>query len=217
MNEKFYFTSLLVIFIFVLIFVGCGGDGNNGVIPSPSTPNNTDNTPNDNLSNGAYINVNVTWPQKGLEGKCFITSSGNDNTLTASMPEGTKEIIIRVRPVSDPNDPDYIDDPNGYLDNGYAEMVDPNTSVTLGPLPAIRLIVRAEAHDKLGPLAANMAISAVEKEFKLEFSDNIPAKNLRDACDTMHARLNVSSCLKMKTTNDNTYLPGYVNIEVHKK
>ncbi|MBU1627084.1 hypothetical protein KKB18_06910, partial [bacterium] len=85
-----------------------------------------------------------------------------------------------VRPVPDPNNPDYVDDPNNYIKNGYAEIKNPDEGATVGPLPAMKVIVRAEAHDRFGPLAAHMAISAVEKEFQLEFDENHVSFNLGD-------------------------------------
>jgi len=174
MEKKLIITLAILTIISLIIAVGCGDSGDTMI--NPTSQGNTVNNPE---NNGAYIKVNITWPQDGIEGKCII-SSGNENTLTASMPGGTMQVIVRVRPVPDPNSPTYVDDPNNYLENGYAEILKPEEKVILGPLPAMHVIVRAEAHDRYGPLVANMAISAVEKDFHLQIGQNTTELNLGD-------------------------------------
>ncbi|MEQ8186824.1 MAG: hypothetical protein ABRQ39_02535 [Candidatus Eremiobacterota bacterium] len=100
-------------------------------------------------------------------------SSGNEeNTLTASMPNGVSKIILKIRKAPDLNDPNAPpDDPNNYLKpNGSIEILPPpnliETRVTLGPLPAVKAIIRAEIYDTKGLLVI------AEKDYELTFDPN---------------------------------------------
>ncbi len=175
MKNRLFISLIILIALFSIIFVdGCGG-GTDNIITSPSISNQNPNT-------GAYIHITVTWPQNGSVGKCIMSSGKEESTITASMPADTKQIIVKVRQAIDPNDPDAPpDDPNSYLKNGYAEILAPQDKVTIGPLPAIKVKVRAETYDRYGPLLPEQAISIVEKEFQLYvLSENEIAMPLGD-------------------------------------
>ena len=161
MKNRLFIYLIILIALFSIIFVNGCGSGTDNIMTSPSISNQDPNT-------GAYLHITVTWPQNGSVGKCIMSSGKEESTITASMPANTKQIIVKVRQAIDPNDPDApADDPNSYLKNGYAEILAPQDKVTIGPLPAIKVKVRAETYDRYGPLLPANALAIAEKELQL--------------------------------------------------
>jgi hypothetical protein len=165
--KKRLFISLIIITVFfsIIIITGCGG-GKDNIITPPSIFNQ--NPTNNTVTDGAYINIRVKWPQEGSHGNIIMSSDSEENTLTASMPNGVTKIIVKVRPAPDPNDPNAPpDDPSIYFEHGYHEITAPpdyaiiDSTVTFGHLPAVKVIVRSETYDIRGLLAI------AEKEFQL--------------------------------------------------
>ena len=164
MKKKFFISLIIVsIFLSIILINGCGGGSNSVILPPSVSTQYPDST-----NTGAYIHIRITWPQNGSKGRCIMSSGSEEKTLTASMPADTKQIIVKVRPAPDPNDPNTSpDDPNNYLKNGYAEILDTQDKITIGPLPPLKVIVRVEAYDRYGPLLPEQAISIMEKTLQL--------------------------------------------------
>ncbi|MEQ8171941.1 MAG: hypothetical protein ABRQ38_23820, partial [Candidatus Eremiobacterota bacterium] len=154
-RKKVLILTLLLIIIGLIIFTGCGG-GSNNLISSPSITNqNPTNTP---INTGAYLTINITWPQNNSPGNIIMSSGDEENNLTASMPNGVNKIIVKIREAPDLNDPNAPpDDPGSYQENGYTEILPPpntiESTVTLGPLTGAKVIVRVETYDNKGLLS----------------------------------------------------------------
>jgi len=91
----------ILLILFLLLYLipvsGCGGD-DSGTI-SPAT------IPQETQGYGS-IYVKVLWPERETAGKCIISAGkdGEENTLTASMPQCTDRVEIKVYKGSiDPN------------------------------------------------------------------------------------------------------------------
>ena len=126
MQTKLLLTVLILTILALIISYGCGG-GSGTTQPSSlvtPTPNMTDNM--------AYITINIKWPEQGMAGKLSI-SSKDEKDITASMPNGTNRIDVKVYNFKDkdPNTPvDFA--PNSFLAGGY--VVPPYTTTTI-PVP----------------------------------------------------------------------------------
>jgi hypothetical protein len=160
MQSKFYLTLVLITLLTFIIIPGCGGNNNSiNPISSINTPTPAIYTPEGNVG---YLTINIVWPQAGKKGKCSILSENDEKDLTASMPVDTTLIKIKVR---DPNEtnPDNTIDPNGTC----TIIRDGRSTITeeLGPLPVIKVIVRAEAYDSS---SAATPISINEQELKIK-------------------------------------------------
>ncbi|MEQ8191663.1 MAG: hypothetical protein ABRQ39_27100 [Candidatus Eremiobacterota bacterium] len=155
---------IIIVFSFISIVTGCGG-GQNNIITPPSISDQ--NPANNTTTDGAYVTIKVEWPQDSSSTNCIISSGDEENTLTASMPNGVKKIIFKIREAPDPNDPNApADDSNSYFEHGYYELTAPpdliESTVTLGPLPSVKVIIRVETYDNRGLL------SVAEKEHQLK-------------------------------------------------
>ena len=167
--KKVILLSIILLIVFsIIIASGCGsGDGNT----LPSVPDNSNDS---NLGNNSgFLTVQVIWPQDNTDGSYIFLSGNDENTLTASMPGGTTRIEIKIRDAKEvqPN----ITLPNGehtFEWNGDKEM----DFHTLGPLPVIKVIVRAEAYDSEDILLGE----AVEKEYEIKAGNNTVPLDLGD-------------------------------------
>lgn len=158
-RKKVLLLTLWLIIIGLIIFTGCGG-GSNNLISSPSISNQN---PTDNsINTGTYITIRVTWPQENSPGNIIMSSGSEENTLTASMPNGVNKIIFKIREATDPNNPNALpDDPNNYFEHGYGEVTPLDDKITIGPIPAVKVIVRSETYD------TNGLLGIAEKEHQL--------------------------------------------------
>jgi hypothetical protein len=164
MRNKLYLTILLITLLTFIIIPGCGGD-NNGVTPISSviTP-----TPANSISEDAvgYITIKIVWPQAGKSGKCIISSENVEKSLTASMTDDTNGITVKVRNKNN-------EDPDSYFSvGGYYVFIrrsgEDSITKTLGPLPAIDVIIRAEAEHNDPYTGNNYFINASEEEFRIK-------------------------------------------------
>jgi len=140
MQRNFYLSLVLMTLLSFIIISGCGGD-NSGVtsISSISTPTHDSSVP---AGGAGYITMKIIWPQGGQEGKCIISSEdNNEKDIIASMPVDIASVVVNIY--------DKTDNTNTPLTNGTHEFIWANAikeeKHTFGPLPAIRVIVKADA------------------------------------------------------------------------
>jgi len=190
MKCKLILTLLIFVIFGLVLFYGCGGS--EGISEPASIAEQDNNT------DGAYLNVQVVWPQNGMEGSLVISSGSEDNSITASMPGGTVYIKIKVRHVSD--------DPNSNLLNGFAILnaLAGEDKRTLGPLPAVRVIVRAEAFDAA---TGTKPVSVAEHEMQLKLGQNPVGLNLGDYKLTLIAEPVISGLTSSWVAPDETPTP----------
>ena len=80
--------TMMILISILLIIIGCGGsDG----VSQPSSVSN----PSSVNANTCSISITVKWPQNGVEGS-FTASSGENNSIMASMPVDTERIEFDV-------------------------------------------------------------------------------------------------------------------------
>lgn len=144
MKKVIYTTLLIVALCTIILSTGCGG-GNDGISQPSSinttTPENNDN--NNENTDSAFINIKIVWPQAGIDGKCVITSENRETNLFSSMPFDTTKIFVEVlEEFEDPNTPENV------LESGSVERTagEEEASITLGPIPATKVMVRATAY-----------------------------------------------------------------------
>jgi len=161
--KKQILLSIILLTVFgIIIASGCGNDS--GIVNSPAitNDNNTNDTPD---SENGFLTIQIMWPQSGSEGS-FVFSSGDSNTLTASMPYGTTRIEIKIREAID-------EDINNALPNGkYTFNWSPDKTYdfhTLGPLPVVKVKVRAEAYNAADELLGE----PIEKEIQIKAGNNL--------------------------------------------
>ncbi len=173
MERKIYIITIILLILGIIIATGCGGGGDN--ITTPSSITNPDSNP---VSYIATLILNIHWPQGIIPGSFSISSENSEDTLTASMPEDTKKIVVKVleyanrdnilgRGEADPNDTTIsipvdlksVVDPN-------SPMNDPNNPDIL---PAVKVWVVGEAYDdpNADPDTAT-PVAVAEKEFQLQ-------------------------------------------------
>jgi hypothetical protein len=166
MKIKLYFLLLLITLISFIIIPGCGG-GSNSVNPTSSIT-----TPTPTGAFG-YITINIAWPQRSKdEKKCLLTLKNNNKELTASMPTDTETVVVKIRDFNDKDDPNALLDPNHATRIFYWGPGTENEDVydILGPLPAIKVIVRAEAYNtSFDEIPTDeIPISVVEQELQIK-------------------------------------------------
>ena len=93
-RNKVLLLTLSLIIIGLIIFTGCGG-GSDNLISSPSISNQ--NPIDNNTNTGSYMTIRVIWPQEDAPGSIIMSSGDKENTLTASMPIGVKNIKFKSR------------------------------------------------------------------------------------------------------------------------
>jgi len=127
MQVKLLLTLLFMTILTIIISSGCGGGSGTTQPASLATP-----TPN-MTDNMAYITIKVKWPEQGKAGKLIMSSGNEEKEITASMPNGTNRIDVKVYNFKD-KDPDasVVFDPNSFLAGGY--VVPPYTTTTI-PVP----------------------------------------------------------------------------------
>lgn len=157
--KNILYIIILITLLAVIIISGCGG-GNDGVTHSSLTIP----TPN-NLT--GYITIKITWPQKGLTGSCIISSGNDEGTLTASIPGDASHVEVKIRDANEPTS-------NNTLTNGYYSFIwnhqnSQTIEHTFGPLPAIKVIIRAEAYT---PGSDTTPVSVSEQEYQVKVGHN---------------------------------------------
>jgi len=132
MKKQIYVSLLIISICTFIISAGCGGGGNDGITQPGSISEGTDN---DSAQDYGSLKITVRWPQSGIEGNC-IFSSGEDNTLTASMPED----VVRIRF-------EVFEEQNHAHKLGESELVKPadapESYAEIGNLPAIKVYIVA--------------------------------------------------------------------------
>jgi len=182
--KKFY-LAIAIITLVLIIAAGCGGSGDGITTPSSIT-NQTETT----SSNIATLIIRVQWPGRGIPGSLMIFSENSNKNITASMPDDTFGINVEViEKQDDPNAPlhvlgkAWIADPNTTAEisidlrdpddpnNPDLPLNDPNNPDIL---PAIEVIIRAEAYDTDDPNSANEEhlLSVTEEEIQLMVGQN---------------------------------------------
>jgi len=169
MKKDIYFNLVIVIttLLTIIIISGCGGNGDNIITPSSLTQPDTS-------EKIATLIIRVKWPDRENSGSYTISSQNSNETLTTStIPVNTKRVDVKVLQYSDPNNALA----SVSLKEGEFEAVI-NIKLEDNPdmLPAIKVIIRAEAWDALsgGNLLAE---DEVEKE--LVFGENSVSLNLQ--------------------------------------
>lgn len=159
---------LLMVLLALLSFIiisGCGG-GSNSINPASSI---TTPTP---ASNFGYITINIAWPHGSKdEKKCLITSENDVKTITASMPSDTELVIVKIRDYDDKYDTSKLLDPNNATHRFEWDSLKEIDTAKIGPLPAIKVIVRAEAYNASSD---EIPISVAEQEFQIKPGDPPP-------------------------------------------
>jgi len=122
---KVIFTGLLLIALALIISYGCGGGD---VITNP-TPVAS--------GNSGYLIIRVVWPQQGNSGNLLMLS-GSEKEITASMPEDTKCVKIKVLQKANMNN---------LLGEALINM--PETTIKIEHLSAEPVIVIAETYDTI--------------------------------------------------------------------
>ena len=100
-----------------------------------------------------------------------LQSENDGKTITASMPGDTEVVIVKIRDYNDKDDTTKLLDPNNATHRFEWDTIKEYDSDKIGPLPAIKVIVRAEAYkasSNEGP------ISVAEQEFQIKPGDPPP-------------------------------------------
>jgi hypothetical protein len=139
MKIKFLLTLFFLTILSLIISYGCGGG--NDVITQPSSIT----TPTVNPLGYGYLVVEVVWPQNdSVSDKCIISSGNKDNELIASMPDGVMYVVVKVR------EENALEESVMTTGDGKEAKATINWNLgedraVIGPLPAVKVNVRAEA------------------------------------------------------------------------
>jgi len=133
MKKEIYVSLLIISICIFIIAAGCGG-GNDGITQSGAISDGT---------GYGSLDIRVVWPQSGIEGS-YLFSSGEDNTLTASMPYNITRIEFEIYEAN-------IEPPNLLGSRSLTRPVDePESKVTIDRLPATLVLIKATLYRSNG-------------------------------------------------------------------